>query len=213
MSNNHELLAKIGVHIKNGHFVNASGRHSAEFVDEHALYPHPTHVLNFCGQIAKHFGRHYIHVVAGAGVGGGILAHATAHELTKGMDSGVFAVYAEKHRDKTKGFRFAYGYDGYLRHGNVLIVKDIITNGENVRELVKVARECGGHVVGVGALFNCGSSSAVSLGVPNLFSMVRIEMPSWSEEDCPLCRDGVPVNEEVGKGREYLAKKAATQNG
>jgi orotate phosphoribosyltransferase len=34
---------------------------------------------------------------------------------------------------------------------------------------------------------------------------MELSLESWEAAACPLCRDGVPVDTEVGKGREFLA--------
>jgi len=42
---------------------------------------------------------------------------------------------------------------------------------------------------------------------PELFALVNVQLDAWDEADCPLCAQNVPINTDVGKGRECLAKK------
>jgi orotate phosphoribosyltransferase len=82
--------------------------------------------------------------------------------------------------------------------------------GGSARATVKVVRECGGIVVGVSALCNRGGVTAETLSVPWLESLVNIKMETWAEHDCPMCAEKVPVRTDVGKGKEFLARKNAT---
>ena len=41
----------------------------------------------------------------------------------------------------------------------------------------------------------------------DFFALVDVKLDSWAEEECPLCAEGVPINTEVGKGREFLARQ------
>jgi orotate phosphoribosyltransferase len=66
-------------------------------------------------------------------------------------------------------------------------------------------RAAGAEVVGVSALCNRGGVTAAALGAPALHSLLDVRLDSWPAEACPLCRDGVPVNVDVGKGREFRA--------
>ena len=37
----------------------------------------------------------------------------------------------------------------------------------------------------------------------------NVKLDAWDEAECPLCANNVPINIEVGKGKEYLARKKA----
>jgi orotate phosphoribosyltransferase len=78
-----------------------------------------------------------------------------------------------------------------------------------VREAVAAVRAAGGQVVAVAALCNRGGLTAADLDVPVLRALMELSLESWEASACPLCRDGVPVDTEVGKGREFLAARGA----
>jgi len=48
-----------------------------------------------------------------------------------------------------------------------------------------------------------GGVTAEDLGSPSLVSLADLPLESWDAAECPLCRAGVPVNVEVGRGREF----------
>jgi hypothetical protein len=44
-----------------------------------------------------------------------------------------------------------------------------------------------------------------------LVALLDVALDAWDADACPLCRDGVPINTDVGKGREFLARRAITR--
>jgi orotate phosphoribosyltransferase len=83
-----------------------------------------------------------------------------------------------------------------------------LIRGGSAKKVIDVVRSIGGEVTGVAVLCNRGGVTAHDLGdVPELISLANVQMDAWDEQDCPLCSQEVPINTEVGKGREYLARK------
>lgn len=112
---------------------------------------------------------------------------------------------------RSPGFVFKRGYDEVVRGKRTLIVEDILNTGGSVAGVVKLVRETGGEVVGVAALCNRGGVTAASLEVPELHVLLSVQMDRYPEASCPLCAQGRPVNTRVGKGADFLARKAASQ--
>ncbi len=111
---------------------------------------------------------------------------------------------------KKTTFKLMRGYGRLVVDKRVLVVEDTLTTGGSVREVVKAVRSAGGEVVAAGALCNRGNVMAEHLGVPILHSLVNLPLETWSEEGCERdgpCSEGIPINEMVGKGREYLERK------
>lgn len=99
--------------------------------------------------------------------------------------------------------------DGLVAKKRVLVVEDVLTTGASVRKVVEATRILGSDVVGLGVLCNRGGVTPQDVGnPPKFFSLVNIKLDSWEEAECPLCARGVPINIDVGKGKEYLAQKA-----
>ena len=42
--------------------------------------------------------------------------------------------------------------------------------------------------------------------IPKLIALVNITLDAWNEADCPLCKQNIPINTDVGKGKEFLAR-------
>ena len=208
-----EMLGRVGALITDSHIVYASGKHGSAYVNKDAVYPYTAIVAELCGDIVGHFSHDAIgveyEVVVGPEKGGIILAQWTAYNSAHRWAQGkqILAVYAEKEAD---GFAFHRGYDRLITDKKILIVEDVMTTGGSVKKVVDAVRALNGDIVGVGALCNRGGVTAADIGgVPEIFALVNVALEAWPEAECPLCAKGVPINTNVGKGREFLARKNA----
>ncbi|MFA4937421.1 MAG: phosphoribosyltransferase family protein [Patescibacteria group bacterium] len=174
-------------------------------------------------------------VVVAPAMGGINLSQGVARHLTKYINNTVRAAYVEKEEIilpmanltdravssvtalldvgdqliiKKKRFVFKRGYDKMIPGSTILVVEDIITTGGTVKGVLEVVRQLDGKIVGVGALCNRGGLKAEDFGDIGRFkSLVNFQLESWPEEECPMCRDKVPVNTEVGKGNDFLQRR------
>ena len=92
---------------------------------------------------------------------------------------------------------------------NILIVEDFTTTGESVKKTVNSVKEVGGNIVAVCVMVNRDPKRVTSefMGAP-LSSLSVYEVPSYTAEECPLCKANVPVNTTVGHGKKYLEEIA-----
>jgi len=102
------------------------------------------------------------------------------------------------------------GYDKIVSGKRCLIVEDVINSGLTVEKTIKAVNTAGGIVVGVGCLCNRsgGRVNAQTLAVPELFSLLDLDMQMFREEDCQICKErGIEsVRTDLGKGKEFLAR-------
>jgi orotate phosphoribosyltransferase len=77
---------------------------------------------------------------------------------------------------------------GVTPRERVLVVEDVTTTGGSVREIMRVAQERQGQVVGVGAILN-RSPGPIDLGVP-LHSLALLSIQNYAPEACVLCQQG-----------------------
>ncbi len=195
------ILERVGAIITNSHIVYTSGRHGSSYINKDALYPHIAETSTLCAHIAAQFANASVDIVAGPTIGGVIMAQWVAHHLCERTGKEVLAVYAEEQQDN-HGVRqrvFRRGYDELVQGKHVLIVEDVLTTGGSARQVVAAVEKACGTPVGVGALCNRGHVTASWLGVPRFVALVTMDLESWDANECPLCKQGVPINPRVGK--------------
>lgn len=192
--------------IVTGHFVLASLLHAETYINKDAVYMYPRKISLLCRYIAGHFAKDDIEVIVAPATGGVILSQWVAYHLSKITRKEILAIYAEK--DEAGGFVIKRGYEKAIKGKRILVVEDILTTGGSVKKVVELVRVHGGIVVGLGTLCNRGGVTSTNVAdLPKFFALIDIDVKTWTEEKCPLCAKGVRVNTNLGKGKEYLAKK------
>ena len=203
-----QMFIDVGAIVTDSHFVYTSGRHSSVYINKDALYLHTETISALCERMVEPYDPAQIDVVVGPVLGGIVLSQWAAHHLNQRRTSGeTLAIYAEKASDgRDKQFFFGRGYGHYIAGKNVLVVEDVLTTGGSVRQVIELVRNLGGNVVGLSALCNRGNVRSSDVGDVTISALVSIDLDTYAPEDCPLCRENVPVNTELGKGKSFLAR-------
>lgn len=200
-----EMLKRLEAIITESHIVYTSGRHGSAYVNKDAIYLHAQETANLCEQLAAYYSNYEINIVAGPTVGGVILSQWVAYHLSAKRGEEILSVFAEE--DENKNRIFKRGYDKLIPGKKVLIVEDILTTGGSVKKMVEAVRALGGEVVGCAAICNRGGVGDADIGNAPIRALTSVKLDSWEEADCPLCKEGRPINTNVGKGRDYLKRK------
>lgn len=172
-----------------GHFLLTSGLHSDAYFEKFRVLESPEMTRKLLSLIAEDVRKLNPEIIAGPTTGGILVAFALAEML------GLDAAYAELHPDGTKGRVFRRDFP--IRGKRVLVVDDVMTTGGSVMDTIEAVKIQGGQVVGIGLLVD--RSGGKDLGVPVL-SALRLDMTAWRPEECPFCRDGIPITIR-GKGK------------
>jgi orotate phosphoribosyltransferase len=161
-----------------GHFLLSSGLHSDQYLQSALVLQQPDIATKLCAALAEHFKDSKIEVVIAPALGGVFVSHETARAL------GVRALFAERVNGELtlrRGFS--------LRPGErVLVVEDVITTGKSTKETIKVVQQAGGVVIAAASLIDRSGGTA-DIGVPYR-SLVTLQVPSYTAETCPLCKQG-----------------------
>jgi len=182
------LLINTGAIIE-GHFLLTSGLHSPLYVEKFQVLQWPEHTASLCATIAEKFKQDKIGVVVGPATGGIILAHEVGKNL------GTRAIFTEREDGKMtlrRGFTIKPGE-------RVLVVEDVITTGGSLQEVIAVVKEFGGVLVGVGVLVD-RSDGRASFGV-RTEALLKLEVPTYSPYDCPLCAAKEPLSKRGRTGK------------
>ncbi len=203
-----EILKNAGGYISGDHIVGTSGKHLDAYMNKDAIYPHTAAISSVCRAMAEPFVNEGIEAVVAPALGGIVLSQWVAHHLSVLTGHDVLAIYTEKTPDKDQ--ILTRGYDKLVAGKKVLVVEDVLTTGGSVIKVVNSVKATGATVVAVSVMVNRNPDAITSeqMGAP-LYALVSKSFPSWEEADCPMCKQGMAINTTVGKGRDYLAKKAA----
>ena len=165
-----------------GHFRLSSGLHSTGYLQSALVLQHPVDAASLGESLAVRVKVLRPAVVLSPALGGLIIGHEVARAL------GVRAIFAERSGGAAlslrRGFSLAPGE-------RVLVVEDVFTTGKSTRETIDVAREAGAEVVGAAAIID-RSGGTIEFGVPS-HAVVRLALPTYEPDECPLCAKGVPV--------------------
>ncbi|MHB9145446.1 MAG: orotate phosphoribosyltransferase [Symbiobacteriia bacterium] len=178
------LLEETGVALS-GHFLLTSGRHSPRFMQMSQVWQYPAEAERLARALARkvieQLGPDAAETVAGPAMGGVIIGYEVARAL------GLRSIYTEKDGEAMalkRGFRIRPGE-------RVLLTEDAVTTGGSVKKAMAALQAAGAVPVAVAAAVDRSLGKA-DLGVP-LISLLELEVPSYAPDDCPLCRQGLPL--------------------
>ena len=176
-----ELYRRTGAYLE-GHFRLSSGLHSPGYMQSALVLQHPVDASSLGMGIAVNVKRFRATVVLSPALGGLIIGHEVARAL------GVRAIFAERAGGTALTLRRGFT----LRPGDrVLVVEDVFTTGKSTRETIDVAQDLGAEVIGAASIVD-RSGGTLQFGVPS-FSLIRLDVPAYDPETCPLCAQGIPV--------------------
>ena len=163
-----------------GHFRLSSGLHSARYMQCARVLMYPERAGRLCELLRQRYEGVAPDVVIGPAMGGVTFAY----ELARAFGTpGLFAERLDGVFTLRRGFAVKPGQ-------KVVIAEDVVTTGGSVKELMAVLRQLGVEIVAVCCLVQRADENPFD--VP-LYALHRERIETWSESDCPMCRDGRPV--------------------
>jgi orotate phosphoribosyltransferase len=162
-----------------GHFILSSGLHSPKYLQCALALQHPVDAAMYGDAIAGNFTGDVIETVASPAIGGLVIGFTTAQAL------GVRFIWTERENGVMtlrRGFSVKEGE-------RILVVEDVITTGGSTRECIAALENQGAAVVAAASIIDRSNGTA-DVGVPRV-ELVRLDVPSYSPDDCPLCAAGI----------------------
>lgn len=177
------ILEQCGAYL-HGHFLLTTGLHSDQFFLLARLTERPELLDAWALALAQQLQPYGAKTVVGPAVGGIIPAYAVARQW-----DGARVLFAEK--DDGGAMRFKRGF-GIEPGEPVVVVEDAVTTGSSVAKVIDAVKQEGGQVAAVGALVD-RSQGLLRFQEP-LVSLVKLgDIPHWQADECPLCRQAVPL--------------------
>ena len=164
-----------------GHFQLTSGLHSPNYFQCAKVLQYPHHTERLCAEIVGRYRESRIDVVIAPALGGIVVGQEVGRQL------GVRTMFTERKDGEMqlrRGFDIATGE-------RVLVCEDVITTGGSVREVIDIVKQRGGVIAGVASIVDRSGGRAT---LPTFFATMTMEVVTYAPDDCPLCRDGVPMD-------------------
>jgi len=191
-----EILKRTGAYHANDHVLLPSGQHTSEYIEKTLVTTEPSFTEGLGAVIAKHFAPWPVDVVLSTGPGALILSHcvARAHPSRPVVVYGAKGLSGGKRR-----VTIPVEFQRLVRPASkVLLIEDLVSTGSTLTLLSNLVEQLGAEVVGVGCLWR---RTSVELTGKPVFSLVSRDFPTYDPEECPLCKKGVPLNEEFVRRR------------
>ncbi len=175
-----ELFTERGA-LLTGHFLLSSGLHSAKYLQCALVLQYPKDAESLGQNLAKYFYTQKIDLVVAPALGGVIIGHEVARNLS------VRAVFTEREAAQMqlrRGFEINLGE-------KVLVIEDVITTGKSTREVIELVTKLGGEVVGNASIIDRSAGKAELSFAP--VSLAVLDVATYSAENCPMCQEGLPL--------------------
>lgn len=183
-----ELFDKHSALLK-GHFKLSSGLHSEKYLQCALILQYPHIAERLSRSLAERFSAERISVVIGPALGGITLAYEVARAI------GVRGIFTERHEGRMllrRGFSIHSGE-------TALVTEDVVTTGGSTKEVIGLVKNAGGIVAGVGSIIDRSDDKA-DFGV-RFEALAKVKAQTYREEDCPLCKKGIPITKPGSRGK------------
>ena len=177
MERNLEILKSCDAFLE-GHFLLSSGRHSSAYCQMAYLQQYPDKCAEAMKSVADQLRDMEIDVIVGPAMGGIVYAYELARQL------GKRAIFTERVDNVMTLKRFA------IQPGErCLIAEDVVTTGISSLETKRVIEEAGGVCLGIACVVDRTKADAPA-PIDILASAVKLDLPNYLPEECPICREG-----------------------
>jgi len=177
-------LTACGAH-QEGHFLLSSGLHSGDYLQCALFLAHPRRAARAGGLLADAVSHAQLdpQIIIAPAMGGLIIGHETARALDLPF---LFTERSESTMVLRRGFGVAPGQ-------RVVVIEDVVTTGRSTREVIEILEGLGAAVIGVASMINRSANSQPFAPLPSR-SLLDVDFPTWTADECPICRDGVPIS-------------------
>lgn len=163
-----------------GHFRLTSGLHSENYIQCARALVRPEDVEFFARKLIGVLPT-VDHIVSPA-IGALVIGYKVADIL------GVPFVFAERDKEGRMAIRRGMDVPTGARVG---IVEDVVTTGGSVKEVVGLLQARGAEVLKIVSMVR--RNDIGEIGSVPFESLVFLDFTEYKKEDCPLCREGVPI--------------------
>jgi len=178
-----DIFNKTGAY-KQGHFKLSSGLHSPAYLQCALVLQDPIVASRVSGALAEKVRELKPDIVIGPAMGGVIFAYEMARHLN------ARSIFTE--RDSGGKMVLRRGFNIFPEN-RVLIAEDVLTTGKSIKEVVAFLKEKRVSPLGIVCLVDRSETEIDFDGIKHK-SLIKLDVPVFTETDCPLCQEGLPID-------------------
>ncbi|MDD3088579.1 MAG: orotate phosphoribosyltransferase [Candidatus Omnitrophica bacterium] len=182
------IFTKTGAYHQ-GHFKLSSGLHSPAYLQCAIILADPILAERLCGVLARKIITEKPDIVIGPAMGGIVLAYELARAV------GARAMFTERDKDGKMALRRGFRI---RPQDKVIVAEDVITTGGSVKEVIALLKTMDVETREI-ACFVDRAKGAVDFGGISVKSLLKLEVPTFTETECPLCQEGIPIQKPGSK--------------
>ncbi len=165
--------------VLHGHFCLTSGLHSNIYFQCAKLYQYPEITSELGKKLAQKLKDIEFDTVIAPAIGAVIIGYETAKNAKKRN------LFVER-KDGIMQLRRGYS----LKKGEkVVIIEDVITTARTIKETIEAIKEYEPEIMAVGCIVDRTKGQTEY----NIKSLLQIEPVVYEPENCPLCKEGIPL--------------------
>ena len=161
-----------------GHFLLTSGKHSKQYVQCAKLLRFADKAEQILKPVAEKLREMDIDLLVGPAMGGIIVAYELGRQLGK---EAIFTERVDGKMELRRGFEVKKGQ-------KIVICEDVVTTAKSSMEVKELLESMGGEVIALASIID----RTVKEPAIELISSIKLEIESFDQEDCPLCKEGQP---------------------
>jgi orotate phosphoribosyltransferase len=183
-----------------GHFLLASGKHSAKYMQCAKILENPCYAEAMAKELAYKLKDVAADIVIGPAMGGIIIGYELARQLS------VISMFAERKTgcsgngdfgNARGGMVLRRGFNERVRGKNIIVAEDVVTTGGSVREVIAAVNDNGGIVKAVAAIIDRSNNTDFGVRYEYVYSA---DFDTYDPDNCPLCKEGKLKAVKPGSG-------------
>ncbi len=175
--------------VLHGHFCLTSGLHSNIYFQCAKLYQYPEITGKLGKMLAEKLKDIEFDTIIAPAIGAVIIGYETARNAKK---RNLFVERKDGIMQLRRGYTLSKGE-------KVVIIEDVITTAKTIKETIEAIKEYEVDVVAVG----CIVDRTKGMSDYNIKSLMKIDPVVYDSENCPLCKEGIPI-EKPGSREEKV---------
>ena len=161
-----------------GHFLLSSGLHSDTYLQSEMVMMFPLVAAAVVSSLAEKIKAIDASTVVSPAIGGIRFGYELARQLDK---RAIFTERVDGVMTLRRGFIITPGE-------KVIIAEDVVTTGKSTKECADAIARHGGVIAAIASIIDRSGGSA-RFDAP-FIPLAKIEVQSWTAEECPLCKTG-----------------------